>query len=341
MNHCFKLEQRKLSIIRNVIAIGYFSILGSLLRLCLVLISQQHSEYIEYLFFSLSPNIFGCIVMGFATQFKKKAEAYYLVFAYLGLTTGFCGSLTSFSTWIYKLTLDFVTLPQGTKPSDIVVIFITNIIVIFLELLLFIISHKIGEYFAKLAIKLKELLFESDDISLNEESSHSTYNYIKDIMNMMIFVVVIIFFIAVMPNLHIAPITILNSPLFLLFFTFSSMLGAICRYFIGFWFNDPNSRYFPQFGTFLSNMIACILLSVSTFNNENPEIDNSHLYYDGVYNSLIISIQFGFCGCLSTISTFIAEVCTIKFHQSIIYIIASTVVAQVLIFILIELQILL
>lgn len=77
-----------------------------------------------------------------------------------------------------------------------------------------------------------------------------------------------------------------------------SPLGAILRFYM----SKLNQKDFP-FGTLLCNLIAVWVAEVLIM---------SKIKFDDNSNKIINSVLKGFCGSLSTVSTWIKEICTMQ-----------------------------
>lgn len=88
--------------------------------------------------------------------------------------------------------------------------------------------------------------------------------------------------------------------------TFSLLLappGAMLRYLLS-RLNTLPSVKFP-IGTFIANMVATLIIAGVYAAQRRPSVDT--LRCDGLH-----ALQEGFCGCLSTVSTFAVEITTMK-----------------------------
>ncbi|WVR04760.1 hypothetical protein IAU60_001772 [Kwoniella sp. DSM 27419] len=87
--------------------------------------------------------------------------------------------------------------------------------------------------------------------------------------------------------------------------------------FLRYWLSNLNTtqRFGGRFpiGTFLANMIASLLLSGVYFAQRLPQ--PGHTPYSPTRCSALYAIQQGFCGCLSTVSTFVSEVRGIRYPR--------------------------
>lgn len=99
------------------------------------------------------------------------------------------------------------------------------------------------------------------------------------------------------------------------------MVGAIIR-----WQLARFNARFPVFpiGTFAANILACIILGIDIliFGRQSTSLSS--------YGSAVITgIESGFCGCLSTLSTFVVELDTLSVKHAYIYAFISAAVGLV------------
>lgn len=76
-------------------------------------------------------------------------------------------------------------------------------------------------------------------------------------------------------------------------------------------------------GTFLANMVASIILG--------GVYAQQHRVGSGVTCNSLYAIQQGFCGCLSTVSTFAVEVRTVRKWWKLVYVLGSVVLGHILV----------
>ncbi|WWC68075.1 uncharacterized protein I206_101994 [Kwoniella pini CBS 10737] len=103
--------------------------------------------------------------------------------------------------------------------------------------------------------------------------------------------------------------------------------GTIIRFYLS--KLNTKSIFLNKFplGTFLANIFSTIIISI-TFSQQRKfnSINSSSLICNGLY-----SIQQGFCGCLSTVSTFVVEARTIKGKFKWIYLGSSIVLGHLIV----------
>jgi fluoride exporter len=112
-----------------------------------------------------------------------------------------------------------------------------------------------------------------------------------------------------------------NSWVFLTYTALLGIAGAYLRYFLS--FLNPWNTEFP-FGTFIANIVGTWLLALFTILSKF-EIS----YSDHYMQAIMFALSYGFCGNLTTISTFVNELNNLPRKAGYIYGIVSTIVAQI------------
>jgi fluoride ion exporter CrcB/FEX len=105
--------------------------------------------------------------------------------------------------------------------------------------------------------------------------------------------------------------------------TYTAILGFVGAY-LRFVLSKLNPKY-PTFplGTFIANISGTWLLAAFTALSKFS-VD----YYDTSMQAVLYSFSVGFCGCLTTVSTFVVEIDTLPLWASYRYGIISSLVAQ-------------
>lgn len=103
--------------------------------------------------------------------------------------------------------------------------------------------------------------------------------------------------------------------------------GAIIRYAL----SKLNTRkpWFQRFpvGTFIANIAATMLISGVFAGQRRPAVSGATTTCDALY-----ALQDGFCGCLSTVSTFVVEARTIqRWYWAWFYVLGSVILGHVLV----------
>jgi len=233
--------------------------------------------------------ILGCFLMGLFVSMKK----YKNYILYTGLTSGLCGSITSFSSWSLECNKNFV-LQTDFSWANIYG------------------SYNGGRFFewivclwAGVSIPLSALHFGLFIGSFYQVKKIQYFNalYIESFFAILFLV---------------STGVLIYSDYFLFSFLFG-IIGAYMRYLL----SKLNSNdYFP-FGTFFVNITGTIFLSIITL------LSKLYInYYDVFLQSICFSLSIGFCGCYTTVSTFVNEINTLPIKYSYLYAFTTNLIAQ-------------
>jgi len=292
------------NIVNVYLSISFFAILGVIIRIEL---NKLESDLLIYLPLILTNSI-GCILLGFINNFKLLLSNWQYAF-YIGLSTGLCGSITTFSSWNLAIFRDFFNLPSLGKYSYIN--FITGIVEIVVSLTAYTSLIKFGSHLGKLMPFSSEIENDTTTVIKREKPELNTKFIIYSCLTLTAIVAAIILTIVDDNNRKIW-ISCLLAP-----------FGGCLRYILSF----RNSMY-PNFplGTFLANIIGTLCLGIFfifrfAFNRKE------------FLCHFLIAVADGFCGCLTTISTFINELVSLNTKYLYFYCISSIVVAQIVLLI--------
>jgi protein CrcB len=119
----------------------------------------------------------------------------------------------------------------------------------------------------------------------------------------------------------VLPISLDKSWIFLTYTAVFGILGAYLRYFLS--FLNPRFKDFP-FGTFIANILGTWILAMLTLLSKFEVSYSNHPVM-----AVIFGLSYGFCGNLTTISTFVNELNNLKRRAGYIYGLTSTAVAQI------------
>ncbi|KAK0206669.1 CrcB-like protein-domain-containing protein [Desarmillaria ectypa] len=277
------------------------SILGLLARLGLEALATYDGQSIFPLAYSQAV---GCLVMGFAVHLKVSFGQFYGPL-YTAVTTGFCGSLTTFSSWqidIFESWLNSSDYHRGGLRN-----FIDGVGKTVFTLSISLASLSFGSYIAKLVAphlpKIPPPTF---------------------IIRYSISAVCVLIYAATFPLYFRLDPDFRHQATSALLFAFP---GALTRYVLSTQLN-PLLTYFPL-GTFAANSLATAFLATfHVLQRKTPSVSWSAC-------STLQGLSDGYCGCLSTISTFAVEVKTLKRWANVWYVLASWVTAQLLLLVIV------
>jgi fluoride ion exporter CrcB/FEX len=322
----------------------FFSILGTLARLGIAAINTYPGAPV--MFGTLWANFAGCLVMGFLLEDRmlfqhdlgvqrrsantangdnegsdsgvvakasaKKAHGAIkkTIPLYIGLATGFCGSLTTFSSFIkdsfLALSNDMVTpgvsglpMPRNGGYS-----FEALLAVIFVTASLSLSGIFVGAHIAIAGERITP--------SVSGPRTRRVLDVLVAVLGWGSWLGAVI--LAIVPPHDFWR----GRAIFSLVF---APLGCLLRFHLSLWLNGKVAS-FPV-GTFVANMVGTVVLGMAW--------DIAHAQIGGVIGcQLLQGVEDGFCGCLTTISTWAAELSSLKRRHAYVYGLASVVVALVL-----------
>lgn len=232
----------------------------------------------------------GCLVMGFLTEdtalFHKERRRYEAL--YLGLTSGFCGSLTTFSAWAletYQAASNVDAAPRNVGYNVLAAV-AQLLLTLAVALAAFRIGNHAGILFAQLPprqlLRFPVLRPRSDKVLLVSAVGWMAFAQLGGVLTGSI---------VLRPWRGRGSLALLLTP-----------MGALLRWQLG---SRLNARMdsFPL-GTFSANMLACAVEAAAYMLQRHV--------HDGDACAVLQAVQDGFCGSLSTLSTFVLELCTLK-----------------------------
>ncbi|KAJ6539406.1 CrcB-like protein-domain-containing protein [Mycena capillaripes] len=256
-----------------------FSVLGVLARLGLSALATYSGQSIFPLAYAQAT---GCLIMGFCLALKEPFSRYYPP-AYTALTTGFCGSLTTFSGWqldIFKSWLNASSAPRSAL-HDAMDGVCKSIFTISLSLAsLFFgmhIANEVSPYFRAAAPPGKSLRYAVTLLSV------CTYA-------------------ATIPAYYLLPRDYRHQATAALLFSFP---GTLTRYLLSTHLNSVLPAF--PLGTYAANSFGTALLG--TFHVLQSTANRP---LSGASCTILQGLADGYCGCLTTVSTFAAELATFK-----------------------------
>lgn len=308
----------------------FFSILGTLARLGLSALTSYPGSPLQT--GTLWANFTGSLIMGFLAEdrqlFRRKgaqrvprikrnldeenAEAFNMtsrddpatmvskvneelaikkkIPLYIGLATGFCGSCTSFSAFIrdaYLAISNNIPHPAGASIArNPAYSLLAVLAVILLTIILSLGGLILGTH---ISLGLETLL-----PSLHTLFTHKSFN------RLMVFIAfgswLAAITLAIFPRHELWRTQVLFSLIF-------APLGCLLRFYISLYLN-PKILVFPL-GTFLVNMLGTGLFALFYDLQHIPSLVDTH---NGIGCGLLQGGMDGFCGTLTTISTWVAEI---------------------------------
>ena len=260
--------------------------------------------------------VIGTVIIGGLVANKEKIQQSYGVL-YISLSTGLCGSLTTFSSWNAEaakvlLQLNETSLKPIKHPLYVshVVAFIT---VLLLGIGMSVAAFQFGKHLASLITfrPCYKLRWQCHLISVCQKRYF------------LIFLMYLIVYIAI--TSIILTVCLYTENYEVLFSLLFGCPGTYIRWCLSF-FDKRTGKYFPV-GTFLANSIGSFILAgtLVAIGYLSVETDIGNLEM-----AALTGIATGFCGSLTTVSTFVSQICILPFHKAVIYTVTSLFVAQIL-----------
>eukprot|EP00928_Gymnodinium_smaydae_P072025 TRINITY_DN55463_c0_g1_i1.p1 TRINITY_DN55463_c0_g1~~TRINITY_DN55463_c0_g1_i1.p1 ORF type:complete len:372 (+),score=20.53 TRINITY_DN55463_c0_g1_i1:83-1198(+) len=340
-------------------AIAIFAILGTLLRLLLVQLADVDDHQMSSTLYS---NFVGCFVIAIVNSAKPQLDQLGLTPVFNGISAGFCGALTTFSTWNLEIVRWVVAWPSPVlRAASTDIHAFSAVSAILTELGVSAMGFQIGHVCAEslrepTESQLKRELTVSSDYGSHlpirsSESERSrerrlalyhttTCPYLHgdgtkgedsgEPYGRKQLLVYALCFASVMGmvSLYAALSTVARrfSMVFILSF---APVGALLRYYLGLWCNSW--RKHVKVGTLFANAGACLVVAACTvFEAKEHCFEKGATDYPVWWADLLLGITFGFCGALSTMSTLVAQLFEMDIYHSMVYFSLSLLVSQVL-----------
>ncbi|KAL6309665.1 CrcB-like protein-domain-containing protein [Sparassis latifolia] len=242
----------------------------------------------------------GCLVMGFALALKDPFGQFYGPFYTAITTAGFCGSFTTFSGW--QLAVFQAWINEGRFHRDWLRDVIDGLTQTVFTLALSLVCVSFGAHLASLIQPIFPALPPP-----------------KRAIRHSLSVLSILIYAATYPAYFRLPASYRHQATAALLFSFP---GTLTRYFLSLRLN-PLLHLMPL-GTFSANMLGTALIGMFTV------LQGMHSPPSPRACALLRGLSDGYCGCLTTVSTFAAEVATLDDAKAWLYVVASCVTAQLL-----------
>lgn len=275
------------------------SVFGVLARLGLQALATYDGRSVFPLAY---PQALGCLIMGICLPLKDSISSYHSPL-YTAITTGFCGSLTTFSGW--QLDVFYSWINQGQFHRD----GLRNVVDAFTKIF-FTLSISLASLFFGIYIGTALLPY----VSKTHRSSLPrpwTIN-VLNVLSVMVYLATLPMYFTLSPSFrHQATAALL--------FSFP---GTFTRYVLSTLLN-PRSTLLPV-GTLVANELGTSLLALFHILQglPNPVSPNAC--------SILQGLGDGYCGCLTTVSTFAAEMRALTSRKRWLYGTISVVMGQVL-----------
>ncbi|KAI0921847.1 hypothetical protein AcW2_006699 [Taiwanofungus camphoratus] len=273
------------------------SVFGTLARVGLeALVSYQGNSIFPLAWVQVG----GCFIMGMGLGIKDPLGRFYGPL-YTAMTTGFCGSFTTFSSWQVAVFQAWVN--AGRYHRDWLRDVIDGLTQLVFTLALSLVSVQFGAHLASLIVPLVPAL---------PSPPRRWARYTLSALAVCVYAATFPAYFRMSPAFrHQATAALL--------FSFP---GTLTRYALSIGLN-PRLRLFPL-GTFAANMFGTALLGAFTV------LQSTRGPPGGTACAVLRGLSDGYCGCLTTVSTFATEVAALEDKKSWLYVAISVVTAQLL-----------
>lgn len=291
--------------IRLLLQISFWSTIGVLARTGLNKLTYYHNNYINSNGESvLWSNFAACFIMGalsfssyvwepLLTKELPSFSSKKSIPLYIGLTTGFCGTFSSFSSLTLEAFMkaaNFDSRYKGSLPNGAYGI-MECLSVEITQISVSIFGYHAGRHFIEVI-----------DPHL-PQLKYKMVNAVQILTELVAFAVIVAMLVlaCVLPNHHFWKpwaLSICFAP-----------FGAILRYILSAQLNHYSSRFF--IGTFAANILGSVLLGIFSLLGLVESRSLSKI--------VLSSLAQGFCGALTTVSTFVGELVQLKRNDGYVY----------------------
>lgn len=287
-------------------ALSVASYIGVVIRIYLSRLSEWNGVP---LFPSFSAELVGTAIMGFiAAHTKLLATTHKAV--YQAIATGLCGSITTFSSWNSEAAE--ILLQIGRESPDNATRIIGWVTTLILGVGMPVAALHFGRHLAQLS-PLSDLKLQEGNVQENRTAAQKVCIKLESITFLVCWILFTCLGIAI--PYHFSQFKLMFSIIFAPF-------GTYLR-----WHLAPFNSMFSNFklGTFIVNVGGSWILAGTLVAKAHLSgvVGPQHL---GVL--ALSGLGTGFCGCLTTVSTFAGELSSLSLVGSYVYAIASVLLAQ-------------
>lgn len=303
--------------INTYLSILFGSICGVLARKGLQLLTTFNGSFLEGVIWA---NFVACVIMGMAVEsetiwtlllddsrnipiYGSKAT----IPLYAGITTGFCGSCSSFSSFMLEAFTKAANLPPSTAHYPTAGYGVLSVLEVLLaQLGISVAGFRVGTHMTR-AIESRCRSF-----SLN---IYRAVEITCSVLGIAAYIVVIVL-IATKNDGNWRSWT---------FACLFAPWGAFSRFWLSKLLN-PRVKNFPL-GTYAANFGGTILLAIFTLlaRGKAGRASTGPVISGILSCHVLMGLDDGFCGCLTTVSTFVVEICALGLVHSYIYGLVSVV----------------
>ena len=282
-------------------ALSVASYFGILARIYLTELAKWNGLPLFPAFYS---EVVGTAIMGLVLSHKQLLEKNHKL-TYQALATGLCGSLTTFSSWNNDAAT--VLIQYGEDDPDNITRVIGWATVLIVGFGMPIAALRFGEHIGYLSPWA------------DQRTGEKVYKPQKNVARTFEIASYIIFWAVATSVVVVVPLVFFNRHDFMFSFVLAS-LGAYLR-----WHLSPLNSVFQHFklGTFIVNVFGTWVLGAAYL------LDHHHDEQAGIeVKGMLYGVTAGFCGCLTTVSTFAVELTTLPLAGTYLYGLSSVLAAQ-------------
>ncbi|CDR37679.1 CYFA0S01e14796g1_1 [Cyberlindnera fabianii] len=291
--------------VRLLCILSFFAIVGVLARKGITVLTTYDGSFLGGVIWA---NFAACVVMGLATQssefWKDEPVPKAKIQLYTGITTGFCGTFSSFSSLILEAFIKSADIQIGHYYHY------RNGAYGIMECASVMISH--------ICISIAGLHFGKHLMKFHDRKTPLNIGILENVVA----VAGIASWIAVIV------LIVIKSWRSWTFACIVSPIACWTRFYVSKWLN-PKVSGFPM-GTFTVNVAASVILAILNLLNRGKTSHDGRLVNSILSCHMIQGLEDGFCGTLSTVSTFVAELYTLKSPRSYRYGFVSLAVSYIL-----------
>lgn len=287
------------SMLETLCCIILFTYFGALTRMALSGLSHMYNTQLlpDFISSFFLANIVGSFVMGLFVPLDKLFSPKYISW-YSGVTTGYCGSCTTFSTW-QKVTAE--KLANGQIVDGLMTLLFTFCT----SYMAFMFGKHIGEAVFHRPVRCwRGHRFGEVAVTITNTDMSTTQVGVGNYLSRFIYLLIGTFIVSATIWIALFLDTTSNIRRKWWVVTALGPIGSLARYFL--LVNNRNRPTFPLF-TFMVNVSASVIGTVilTVFVRHSNEHGNEKwLAYDLWFN---YGIGAGILGCFSTVSTFVNE----------------------------------
>ncbi|KAK9452301.1 CrcB-like protein-domain-containing protein [Limtongia smithiae] len=291
-----------------------FSIFGALARIGVTALDGYPGQVISALVWV---QFIGCLIMGLLSESKD-----FFVFRsgtnlqlFVGLSTGFCGSFTTFSGWMRECFLAMANAaPESPRPRGYAVLGLIDAVIV--TVCMSIAGLRFGAHVSIFLRHLWTTDFKKPDAVQETPKRPFGFGLVGGRRTLPLLHILALFLgVGCWVGVILMSVFIARWRGKVLFALVFGPVGTISRWLLSRYLNP----LFPSFplGTFTANIIGTALLGIFAVIQQHVESRTSCQILQGLMD--------GYCGCLTTVSTFVLELQTLRRKHSWQYASASVV----------------